>query len=115
MENILISQDEVIKLVDFGLSNFYTPKSMLNTFCGSLYFAAPELLSSKQYVGPEVDVWSFGVVVYVMVCGAMPFNDPDTRKVHSMIKKGEVEYPSHLSKGLSISLYLFIYLFIFSL
>ena len=45
---------------------------LVKTYCGSLYFAAPELLSAKPYIGPEVDVWSFGVVLYVLVCGKVP-------------------------------------------
>lgn len=100
LENILISQDGDIKLIDFGLSTFYGFKSMLSTFCGTPYSAAPEILTSKPYIGPEVDVWSFGVVIYSMVCGISPFDDPDTRKMRLLIVKGVVEYPSHLSKGI---------------
>ncbi|KAF3000172.1 serine/threonine-protein kinase KIN2 [Curvularia kusanoi] len=69
IENILISKTGDIKIIDFGLSNLFSPRSQLKTFCGSLYFAAPELLQAKQYTGPEVDVWSFGIVLYVLVCG----------------------------------------------
>ncbi|CAG8823871.1 12200_t:CDS:2, partial [Dentiscutata erythropus] len=69
IENILISKSGSIKIIDFGLSNLYSPRSHLSTFCGSLYFAAPELLNAKLYTGPEVDVWSFGIVLYVLVCG----------------------------------------------
>ena len=59
--NILISQMGNIKIIDFGLTNLYDPANHLSTFCGSLYFAAPELLDAKVYTSPEVDVWSFGV------------------------------------------------------
>ena len=71
IENILISQTGNIKIIDFGLSNLYDPLYHLSTFCGSLYFAAPELLNAKIYKGPEVDVWSFGVVLYVLVVSSM--------------------------------------------
>lgn len=74
IENILISANGSIKLIDFGLSNLFNPAAHLSTFCGSLYFAAPELLNAKVYTGPEVDVWSFGVVLYVLVCGKVPFS-----------------------------------------
>ncbi|ORY95987.1 hypothetical protein BCR42DRAFT_430612 [Absidia repens] len=99
IENILITSDENIKIIDFGLSNIYSPSKLLSTFCGSLYFAAPELLRARHYVGPEVDVWSFGVVLYVLVCGRVPFDDTSLPALHAKIKSGVVDdYPDHLSK-----------------
>ncbi|KAK5120553.1 hypothetical protein LTR85_006209 [Meristemomyces frigidus] len=97
IENILISKNGDIKIIDFGLSNLFSPKSYLKTFCGSLYFAAPELLQAKQYTGPEVDVWSFGIVLYVLVCGKVPFDDQSMPQLHAKIKRGNVEYPPWLS------------------
>ncbi|KAK7438601.1 Serine/threonine-protein kinase [Stygiomarasmius scandens] len=97
IENILISQTGNIKIIDFGLSNLYDPLAHLATFCGSLYFAAPELLNAKVYTGPEVDVWSFGVVLYVLVCGKVPFDDQSMPALHAKIKRGLVEYPVWLS------------------
>lgn len=99
IENILISQTGNIKIIDFGLSNLYDPITHLSTFCGSLYFAAPELLNAKVYTGPEVDVWSFGVVLYVLVCGKVPFDDQSMPALHAKIKRGLVEYPVWLSAG----------------
>lgn len=98
IENIMINQKGDIKIIDFGLSNLYSPQSLLKTYCGSLYFAAPELLSAKPYTGPEVDVWSFGVVLYVLVCGKVPFDDPVVSVLHEKIKRGNVEYPSFISR-----------------
>ena len=100
IENILISKTGDIKIIDFGLSNTFSPKSLLKTFCGSLYFAAPELLQAKAYTGPEVDVWSFGIVLYVLVCGKVPFYDQSMPQLHAKIKKGAVEYPPWLSAGM---------------
>ncbi|KAL7009368.1 Serine/threonine-protein kinase [Cystobasidiomycetes sp. EMM_F5] len=97
IENILISKTGNIKIIDFGLSNLYSPHSHLSTFCGSLYFAAPELLNAKVYTGPEVDVWSFGIVLYVLVCGKVPFDDQSMPALHAKIKRGQVEYPAWLS------------------
>ncbi|KAK9464859.1 kinase-like domain-containing protein [Lipomyces arxii] len=97
IENILISKSGDIKIIDFGLSNLYSPRSLLKTFCGSLYFAAPELLNAKQYIGPEVDIWSFGIVLYVLACGKVPFDDQSMPALHAKIKRGHVEYPSWLS------------------
>ncbi|KAI9481415.1 MAG: kinase-like domain-containing protein, partial [Benjaminiella poitrasii] len=88
-----------LKIIDFGLSNVYSPNQQLDTFCGSLYFAAPELLKARQYIGPEVDVWSFGVVLYVLVCGKVPFDDSNLPALHEKIKAGVIEeYPEHLGK-----------------
>jgi serine/threonine protein kinase len=102
IENILISQTGNIKIIDFGLSNLYDPIANLSTFCGSLYFAAPELLNARVYTGPEVDVWSFGVVLYVLVCGKVPFDDQSMPALHAKIKRGLVEYPVWLSAGMSL-------------
>lgn len=100
IENILISKTGDIKIIDFGLSNLFSPRGQLKTFCGSLYFAAPELLQAKQYTGPEVDVWSFGIVLYVLVCGKVPFDDQSMPQLHAKIKKGHVDYPPWLSAGM---------------
>jgi serine/threonine protein kinase len=97
IENILISKTGDIKIIDFGLSNLFSPRNHLKTFCGSLYFAAPELLQAKAYTGPEVDVWSFGIVLYVLVCGKVPFDDQSMPQLHAKIKKGHVEYPPWLT------------------
>jgi serine/threonine protein kinase KIN1/2 len=99
IENILISETGNIKIIDFGLSNLYNPAAHLSTFCGSLYFAAPELLNAKVYTGPEVDIWSFGVVLYVLVCGKVPFDDQHMPALHAKIKRGVVDYPVWLSAG----------------
>ncbi|ORY04221.1 Pkinase-domain-containing protein [Basidiobolus meristosporus CBS 931.73] len=97
IENILIDTDGSIKIIDFGLSNLYSPCSQLSTFCGSLYFAAPELLHSRAYTGPEIDIWSMGIVLYVLVCGRVPFEGANMPTLHAKIKKAHVEYPDWLS------------------
>lgn len=97
IENIMISRTGQIKLIDFGLSNLFDGHHLLRTYCGSLYFAAPELLCARPYIGPEVDVWSFGVVLYVLVCGKVPFDDQSVSALHDKIKRGRVRYPPGLS------------------
>jgi serine/threonine protein kinase len=99
LENILITQTGNIKIIDFGLSNIYDPNSHLSTFCGS-FFPAPELLDAKEYTGPEVDVWSFGVVLYTMVCRKVPFDEQTMGALHASIKRGLVKYPLWLSAGI---------------
>ncbi|CAL9730138.1 serine/threonine protein kinase Kin1p [Monosporozyma unispora] len=97
IENVMITKNGEIKLIDFGLSNLYNKAKHLHTFCGSLYFAAPELLKAQPYVGPEIDIWSFGVILYVLVCGKVPFDDENSSVLHEKIKRGKVTYPSFLS------------------
>ncbi|OMJ19755.1 Protein kinase kin1 [Smittium culicis] len=97
IENILVTDKGNIKIIDFGLSNLFSKSDLLSTFCGSLYFAAPELLTSNPYVGPEVDIWSFGIVLYVLVCGSVPFDDPNISKLYYKIKTGKFYIPPFLS------------------
>ncbi|KAL6120629.1 hypothetical protein NUSPORA_02611 [Nucleospora cyclopteri] len=97
IENILIDQNDNIKIIDFGLSNFYDATHLMSTFCGSLYFAAPELLAGQRYVGPEVDVWSLGIVLYVMLCGKVPFDDENIRKLQNKIKACKYKISSGIS------------------
>ncbi|OLY84591.1 Protein kinase kin1 [Smittium mucronatum] len=97
IENIMVNNRNQIKLIDFGLSNLFSAQKQLSTFCGSLYFAAPELLEAKQYYGPEIDCWSFGIIIYVLVCGKVPFDDVSISNLHARIKLGVFELPKFLS------------------
>lgn len=98
IENILIDENGNVKLIDFGLSNFYDNKMLLNTFCGSLYFAAPELLMGNRYCGPEIDIWSLGVILFVLLNGCVPFDDKDVVSLQGKIKEGSFEFKRYLSE-----------------
>lgn len=74
---------------------------LLTTFCGSLYFAAPELLNATKYIGPEVDIWSLGVILFTLSTGRVPFDDTNISALHRKIKAGHIEYPGHLSPELT--------------
>lgn len=98
IENILIEKkSNDTKLVDFGLSNFWDYRDKLGTFCGSLYFAAPELLHGHLYCGPEIDIWSLGIILFVLVTGKVPFDDKSLPGLHQKIKSCQTEYPKHIS------------------
>ncbi|ORE00572.1 KIN1 [Hepatospora eriocheir] len=95
IENIIIDTDDNVKIIDFGLSNFFDSRAVLDTFCGSLYFAAPELLMGKRYNGPEIDIWSLGVVLYVMVYGKVPFDDESIHELQAKIKTCKFNFPKN--------------------
>jgi 5'-AMP-activated protein kinase catalytic alpha subunit len=85
--------------VDFGLSNTYGPGELLKTACGSPCYAAPEMIAGKKYLGANVDVWSCGVIMFALICGFLPFEDPDTSKLYKKILSGEFKIPNFVSKN----------------
>jgi serine/threonine protein kinase len=101
IENIMLTPLGDIKIIDFTLSKVFSPQSHLKTYCIGSYFAAPELLEAKPYIGPKVDVWSLGVVFYVLICGRVPFDDESFPGLCEKIKKESVRYPGWLSAGQS--------------
>ncbi|ONK55597.1 uncharacterized protein A4U43_UnF1310 [Asparagus officinalis] len=98
-ENLLLDSNFNIKIADFGLSNVIRDGHFLKTSCGSPNYAAPEVISGKLYAGPEVDVWSCGVILYALLCGNLPFDDASIPNLFKKIKSGMYTLPSHLSPG----------------
>nr|KAJ3419811.1 MAP/microtubule affinity-regulating kinase 3 [Polyrhizophydium stewartii] len=96
-ENLLLDENMNVKVADFGFSNQYSPGQRLNTWCGSPPYAAPELFQGKEYVGPEVDVWSMGVVLYVLVCGSLPFDGSNLAKLRARVISGKFKIPFYMS------------------
>ncbi|KAM6258369.1 PAS domain-containing serine/threonine-protein kinase isoform 2-T2 [Porphyrio hochstetteri] len=72
-ENIVIAEDFTIKLVDFGSATYLEPGKLFYTFCGTIEYCSPEVLSGKPYQGPELEMWSLGVTLYTLVFGENPF------------------------------------------
>ena len=86
-------------MADFGFANQFTPGQQLNTWCGSPPYAAPELFQGKEYTGPEVDIWSLGVVLYVLVCGSLPFDGSTLPKLRARVIAGKFKVPFYMSPG----------------
>ncbi|KAH8813920.1 snf 1 [Flagelloscypha sp. PMI_526] len=96
-ENLLLDQELNVKIADFGLSSNFSDGSFLDTSCGSPNYAAPEVIKGGSYAGPEIDVWSCGVILYVMLCGKLPFEDEDITSLFHKIAQGQFHMPSYLS------------------
>jgi len=98
-ENLLLDERLNVKIADFGLSNIMTDGEFLRTSCGSPNYAAPEVISGKLYAGPEVDVWSCGVILYALLCGTLPFDDEHVPTLFRKIKSGIFPIPDYLDKS----------------
>ncbi|CBZ53562.1 hypothetical protein NCLIV_033490 [Neospora caninum Liverpool] len=98
-ENVLLDTNMNVKVGDFGLSNFMRDGDFLKTSCGSPNYASPEVVSGKAYAGPEVDVWSCGVILYALLCGSLPFDDEHVPNLFKKIKHGNFILPGHLSEA----------------
>ena len=96
-ENLLLTEKMKLKIIEFGLSNFYTG-NLLETPCGSPCYASPEMVMGKKYNGFCIDVWSSGIILYAMLCGYLPFEEVENDEYNEVLFKNivecNVEYPS---------------------
>jgi len=100
-ENLLLDISKDLKIVDFGLSNVYEikGKDLLKTAWGSPWYAAPEMIAGKKYHGDKVDIWSVGIVLFAMVWGYLPFEDPVTKKLYKKIMSADYKIPKYVSNS----------------
>ncbi|XP_039876628.1 SNF-related serine/threonine-protein kinase-like [Simochromis diagramma] len=97
-ENVVFFEKQgVVKLTDFGFSNRFQPGKKLNTSCGSLAYSAPEILLGDEYDAPAVDIWSLGVILFMLVCGQPPFQEANDSETLTMIMDCKYTVPSHIS------------------
>ncbi|KAK5867919.1 hypothetical protein PBY51_012374 [Eleginops maclovinus] len=97
-ENVVFfPQQGAVKLTDFGFSNLFQPGTMLATSCGSLAYSAPEILLGEEYDAPAVDIWSLGVILYMLVCGVPPFQETNDSETLVMILDCRYRFPEHVS------------------
>ena len=111
LENILFATNKknYIKIIDFGLSNLYLTgvdsdnpslafgADFLETPCGSPGYAPPEMILGCKYDGLLSDIWSTGIILFSMLCGCLPFDDPDEEKLYSKIIKGDFYFPPNIN------------------
>ena len=92
-ENILINRKNEIKLIDFGLSKTFSKGELLKTPCGSPFYAAPEMVKGNKYKGINSDIWSLGIILYLMLFQELPFMDADVNRLYKKILQGKYEIP----------------------
>ena len=96
-ENLLLTKDRVLKIIDFGLSNYSKGEELLITPCGSPSYTPPEMIKGYKYNGFAVDIWSTGIILYGMLCGYLPFEERDNKVLFKKIIKCKVNYPKFIS------------------
>nr|CAD1816838.1 unnamed protein product [Ananas comosus var. bracteatus] len=99
-ENVLLDAKGNIKISDFGLSALpqqFGVDGLLHTTCGSPNYVAPEVLANRGYDGAKSDLWSCGVILYVILTGCLPFDDQNLTLLYHKISKSEVHIPKWLS------------------
>ncbi|ODQ49393.1 hypothetical protein PICMEDRAFT_57440 [Pichia membranifaciens NRRL Y-2026] len=96
-ENILLDKNGKIKIADFGMAALETQQKLLETSCGSPHYASPEIVAGKTYHGSPSDVWSCGVILFALLTGHLPFDDPNIRQLLLKVQTGKFHMPSNLS------------------
>ena len=97
-ENILLTNNNtILKIIDFGLSNLYKNDELLKTACGSPCYAPPEMIKEEHYDGGLSDIWSSGIILYLMLCGKLPFYHEQNEIMYQQILSGKFELPDFLS------------------
>ena len=99
-ENLLLTSDFILKISDFGLSNYFNKNGheLLETPCGSPCYASPEMLSGDNYDGFKIDIWATGIILFAMLCGYLPFDHKDNDKLFKKILQCKITYPDFISK-----------------
>ena len=99
-ENLLLTKDHLLKIIDFGLSNYFKKgqKDLLVTPCGSPCYASPEMVAGNKYDGFKIDIWSTGIILYAMLCGYLPFEDKDNDLLFEKILECKLVFPKYISK-----------------
>uniref|UniRef100_A0A5B6Z040 non-specific serine/threonine protein kinase n=1 Tax=Davidia involucrata TaxID=16924 RepID=A0A5B6Z040_DAVIN len=96
-ENLLLDENGILKVSDFGLSALAESKrqdGLLHTTCGTPAYVAPEVISRRGYDGAKADIWSCGVILFVLLAGYLPFHDSNLMGMYRKIRKAEYKFPN---------------------
>ena len=106
LENLIVDEKNNIKIIDFGFSANSPKNQYLSFFCGTPSYMPPEIIQKKDYLGPNADIWSCGILLYAMLCGSFPFRGILSSKIainekelYSKITKGVYILPDYLSES----------------
>jgi BR serine/threonine kinase len=100
-ENLLLDENLNIKMADFGMAQIAPGEKVLDTFCGSPHYGAPEVVSGIRYDGRVSDVWSMGVVFYALITGMLPFDNPNISTLLKMVKRGVYHMPKWVPEDIA--------------
>ncbi|KAG8935481.1 hypothetical protein FRC02_008033 [Tulasnella sp. 418] len=95
-ENLLLDNQLNIKIADFGMAAMEIANGMLETSCGSPHYASPEIVAGRAYHGAASDIWSCGVVLFALLVGRLPFDDPNMRVLLQKVRSGRYDMPAFL-------------------
>ncbi|ODV96214.1 hypothetical protein PACTADRAFT_16363 [Pachysolen tannophilus NRRL Y-2460] len=96
-ENLLLDKYRNIKIADFGMAALETTENLLETSCGSPHYASPEIVAGKNYHGGPSDIWSCGIILFALLTGHLPFDDPNIRQLLLKVQTGKFKMPPNLS------------------
>jgi serine/threonine protein kinase len=108
LQNLLLDAQGDLKISDFGMATLYVGEAnasgearteLLHTTCGTPNYVAPEVLTCQGYDGHKADVWSMGVILFVLLAGYLPFEESTTAALFKKIKTADFEYPDWFTPG----------------
>jgi tRNA A-37 threonylcarbamoyl transferase component Bud32 len=99
LENILLDENNNIKIIDFGFATCFSHDKKVKLFCGTPSYMSPEIVCRVEYSGPPADVWALGVLLFVLLCGCYPFKAQHDKELYKKIQYGQFSVPTNISQG----------------
>ena len=97
MENLLLDENDNVKIIDFGFSTCIPNDKKIKIFCGTPSYMAPEIVLKKEYEGPPADIWALGVLLFAILCGTFPFKGATDKELYGKIMRSQYKLPEHVS------------------